>query len=58
LFGYRDGERFIIDTLPEIINYSDIELLKLANIEKKLKNALHENTVSQSSDNGIDEHEA
>ena len=39
-FGYHEGKKFIIDTVPQIKKYSDTELMQLANIEKRLKEDL------------------
>lgn len=41
--GYREGKEFIIDTQPDIKEYSEIELAKIANIEEKLKHILQKN---------------
>lgn len=58
LLGYRDGEKFTLGTIPEIKDYSDIQLMKLANIEQKLKNVVSENNKKGYIENGIEENEA
>ena len=58
LFGYREGEKFTLNVMPEIINYSDIEIGRIANIEQKLRDCLHENNAKQSLEKGIEIREA
>lgn len=57
VMGYREGKKFTIDTKPICRKYSDIELMKLATIEQKLKKALNENRNSNKITNGINERE-
>ena len=57
VIGYREGKKFTIDTKPICRKYSDIELMKLATIEQKLKKALNENRNSNTITNGINERE-
>ena len=40
MLGYREGTRFIIDTEPDLKDYSDIELMKVVSAEERLKKAL------------------
>lgn len=58
LMGYKEGKRFIIETEPYIKNYSEVELDKIANIEKKLEKALKENDKAGKVIEGIREDEA
>lgn len=56
--GYREGKRFIVDTEPKLRKYTDIELMKLASCEERLRNALKHNQNAQSLVDGIEEQEA
>ena len=56
--GYKEGKRFIIDTEPKLRKYTEIELMRLASIEEKLKKALNQNQTEQSLVSGIEEKEA
>ncbi len=56
--GYKEGKRFILDTEPKLRKYSDIELMKLASVEEKLKSVLNQNQSAQSLVAGIEEKEA
>lgn len=58
ILGYRDGEKFTFDIKPEIKTYSDIQLMKLANTEEKLKQILASNNERHYAENGIEESEA
>lgn len=58
MIGYQEGKRFIIDTEPELKNYTDINLMKLALIEERLKKALNENSKQETLIDGIKENEA
>ncbi len=57
-FGYREGEKFIIDTKPTFKKYTQIELMKVASIEEKLRRALESNANSEVLKAGISEEEA
>lgn len=56
LLGYRDGSKFILDIKPNLREYSEIELMKIASIEEKLRKVLkaNENELVD----GIEENEA
>lgn len=56
--GYKEGKRFILDTEPKLRKYTEIELMKLASIEEKLKKAINQNKTEQSLVEGIGENEA
>ena len=58
IMGYQEGKRFITDTEPILKKYTDINLMKIANIEDKLKKVLERNTKQQSLIDGIKENEA
>ena len=58
MLGYKEGKKFILDTEPNIKDYSYIELMNLANVEGKLKTALNQNKKSEHLINGISEEEA
>lgn len=58
VMGYREGKKFIIDIVPQIKKYSDIELMQLANIEKRLKEALDLNNKEGKLNSGIERKEA
>ena len=58
IMGYQEGKRFIIDTEPVLKKYTDINLMKLASIEEKLRKALDENIEQNTLNNGIKESEA
>ena len=58
LTGYREGRRFLIDSDPIMKDYSEIELMNLANIEEKLSGVLKENKNSGKIVEGIKESEA
>lgn len=57
VLGYREGKKFILDTKPVFRKYSDIELMKLATIEQKLKRAINENRNNNAIINGINKQE-
>lgn len=50
--------KFMIETEPILKNYSDIELMKIANIEEKLKNIININKKDNILSNGITKDEA
>lgn len=54
--GYREGTEFILDVEPKLKNYSEIELMRLATIEEKLKRVLQSN--EEGLIDGIEESEA
>lgn len=56
VLGYKEGKKFIIDTKPNMEEYSELRLMKLANIEEKLKKAVEEN--KEGKQEGILEQEA
>lgn len=56
--GYQEGKRFILDTEPVLRKYTEIELMKLASIEERLKKALNKNETEQALVSGIEEEEA
>lgn len=56
--GYREGKKFTIDTEPIEKKYTDIELMKLAAIEEKLKKAINENNHNNMLNKGINKDEA
>lgn len=58
MMGYEDGKRFMIDTEPVLKKYTDINLMKIASIEEKLKKVLDENTKQEKLIDGIKENEA
>lgn len=58
LLGYKEGKRFTIDVEPYIKKYSDIELMKVANIEEKLQQVLKANEKEGYLQRGIEEKEA
>lgn len=58
MMGYQEGKKFIIDTIPELKKYTDLNLMKIASIEENLKKALNENTKQGKMINGIKENEA
>lgn len=56
MLGYKEGKKFILDTKPNIEEYSNLKLMKLANIEEKLKRVLETN--KEDIRQGITEQEA
>lgn len=56
--GYKEGKRFILDTEPKLKKYTEIELMKIASREEKLKRALKQNQTEQALVSGIEEEEA
>lgn len=56
--GIQEGKKFTLDTEPLMQEYSDIELMNLANIEEKMKKALIENQINGKLVNGITKDEA
>lgn len=58
MVGYQEGKKFMIDTEPELKKYTDINLMKIASIEEKLKKALNENLKQETLTDGIKENEA
>lgn len=58
IMGYQEGKRFMIDIKPTLKQYTDIKLMKIANIEEKLKEVLEENIKNKSLIDGIKENEA
>lgn len=56
ILGYKEGKKFIIDTKPKMEEYSELRLMKLANIEEKLKKAVKANREGKQQ--GIIEQEA
>lgn len=56
--GYKEGKRFILDTEPKLRKYTEIDVMKIASIEEKLKKALSQNQTKQALVSGIDEEEA
>lgn len=56
ILGYKEGKRFIIDTKPNMEEYSELRLMKLANTEEKLRKVLEANKEKQNQ--GITEQEA
>lgn len=56
ILGYKEGKRFIIDTKPNMEEYSELSLMKLANTEGKLKKVLEGN--KENKNQGMTEQEA
>lgn len=56
ILEYKEGKRFIIDTKPNMEEYSELRLMKLANTEEKLKKVLEGN--KENKNQGITEQEA
>lgn len=56
--GIQEGKKFTLDTEPLMKEYSDIEIMNLADIEGKLKNALNENKAKGQMVKGISKDEA
>lgn len=56
IFGYKEGSKFILDVEPKLKDFSEIELMRLATIEEKLKRVLKSN--EEKLINGIEESEA
>lgn len=56
--GYKEGKKFIIETEPVFREYSEIELMKLASIEEKLKKALEKNKCNNILAEGISKKDA
>lgn len=56
ILGYKEGERFTLDIKPNIEEFSDLRLMKLANIEEKLKKVVASNNKDK--EQGITEQEA
>ena len=58
IIGFKEGERFILDTEPKLRSYTEIELNRLALIERRLKEVINQNKIEQSLVAGIEENEA
>lgn len=58
LMGYKEGTKFIIETEPLFRKFTEIELMKLAVIEEKLKEALNENKNNNMITEGISKKDA
>ena len=58
ILGYRDGTKYIMDIKPKIKKYSEVELMRIATIEEKLKKAIEFNKENQNIESGIEEKEA
>lgn len=56
--GYKEGKKFTIDTEPIYKKYTDIELMKLATVEEKLKKAINQNSHDNMISKGINKDEA
>lgn len=56
ILEYKEGKRFIIDTKPNMEEYSELRLMKLANTEEKLRKVLEAN--KENKNQGITEQEA
>lgn len=55
IYGYKEGKRFIIDAEPILKEYTELELMKIASYEEKLKNVFKENRQNEKLINGIEE---
>lgn len=56
ILGYKEGKRFLMDTEPNMEEYSELRLMKLANTEEKLRKVLEANKEKQNQ--GMTEQEA
>lgn len=56
ILGYKEGKRFLMDTEPNMEEYSELRLMKLANTEEKLRKVLEAN--KENKNQGITEQEA
>ena len=56
ILGYKEGKKFIIDTKPNMEEYSELRLMRLANVEEKLKKAFEGN--KEDKNQGITKQEA
>lgn len=54
--GYKEGKKFTLDIKPKIEEYSELKLMKLANIEEKIKKVVESN--KEGKEQGITEQEA
>ena len=57
-FGYREGKRFMDDTEPLIKNYTEIELGRIADIERKLREIVKTNSTKNKLVDGLKKEEA
>lgn len=55
ILGYKEGKRFIIDTKPNMEEYSELRLMRLANTEEELRKVLEAN--KEGKNQGITEQE-
>lgn len=58
VMGYKEGRKFTIETEPIFREFTEIELMKLAVIEEKLKNALNKNESNNMLTEGISQKDA
>ena len=58
VMGYKEGTKFIIETEPVFRKFTEIELMKLAVIEEKLKDSLYKNKNNNVITEGISKKDA